>query len=246
MPKINVTLTIDQPGSGFENEQAMLSWISACLNCNVNHARVKVELSSSSLDKPPMAPDVLARVESLHTLQQRAGAPYTLWAVTAPALAAANGDQAQVNWSQVHQAVFDKAVLTDKQPVDTVLEAIKMHSPGAVAASQIASIDEMGGYYPPNSDRRENESGSPKLIVGSLPNWLRLGERVLVYEADNGDKPYSKQMFVDLCEGNASLAYELFCQCEWQCPETVLDEEGGLAKFREIFKPTSHEPQMTS
>jgi hypothetical protein len=39
---INVQLNLDHKGSGFQDEAAMLRWLSACLNSNVNFAQVSV------------------------------------------------------------------------------------------------------------------------------------------------------------------------------------------------------------
>ncbi len=83
-----------------------------------------------------------ARVEALPRLQQQAGAAYTLHQVASKALQDASGDANAVDWAQVHQDVFAKAVGQDKQPVATVLEAIKLHSPGAITPEQIAAIDD--------------------------------------------------------------------------------------------------------
>ena len=94
-----------------------------------------------------LAMDVLAEVDTrllaLPRLQQQAGAAYTLYQVASKALQCASGDANAVNWSQVHQDVFAKAIGQDKQPVDTVLDAIKRHSPGAVAPEQIAVVEAM-------------------------------------------------------------------------------------------------------
>lgn len=46
MKKINVSLEIDSKSSGFASEQAMLDWIHACLNCNVNNTEVKVAMAT--------------------------------------------------------------------------------------------------------------------------------------------------------------------------------------------------------
>lgn len=35
---------------------------------------------------------------------------------------------------------------------------------------------------------------------------------------------YTKEDFLNLCDGNEELARELFDWCWWQCPETLLNE----------------------
>ncbi len=82
-----------------------------------------------------------ARVEALPRLQQQAGAVYTLYQIANKALQKTAGDPLYVNWDQVHQEVFDKAVGQDRQPVATVVNAIKLHSPGAVTSEQIAAVE---------------------------------------------------------------------------------------------------------
>ena len=85
----------------------------------------------------------LARVTALPRLQQQAGAAYTLYLIASKALLGASGDSTAVNWDQVHQDVWDKAVGQDQQPVAQVLDAIKLHSPGAVTPEQIATVEAM-------------------------------------------------------------------------------------------------------
>ena len=83
------------------------------------------------------------RVKALPLLKKQAGATYTLYQVASKALQGASDDAKAVNWDQVHQEVFDKAVGQDRQPVATVVNAIKLHSPGAVTPEQIEEIDAM-------------------------------------------------------------------------------------------------------
>ena len=71
--------------------------------------------------------------------------------------------------------------------------------------------------------------------VVSIQEWRSCDAEQPIYEAENSETPYSKKNFLVLCEGDELLAYELFCQCEWQCPETILDEEGGIEAFKANF-----------
>ncbi|MBU3625997.1 hypothetical protein ICN48_07080 [Polynucleobacter sp. JS-Safj-400b-B2] len=45
-----------------------------------------------------------------------------------------------------------------------------------------------------------------------------------IYWAENGGY-YDKQAFLDLAKGSEELAYRIYSLCEWQCPETVIDED---------------------
>ncbi len=81
------------------------------------------------------------RLEALPRLLQQAGAAYTLYLVASKALQVADGDPMDVDWDQVHQDVFSKAVRQDKQPVAAVLEVIKRNSPGAITPKQIAVVE---------------------------------------------------------------------------------------------------------
>ena len=85
-----------------------------------------------------------ARLEALPRLQQQAGAAYTLYLLASKALQGAFGNANAINWAQVHQDVWAKAVGQDKQPAAAVLEAIKRHSPGAITPEQIAAVDALG------------------------------------------------------------------------------------------------------
>lgn len=70
------------------------------------------------------------------------------------------------------------------------------------------------------------------LSFSSVEQWAKCEDTKEVYEAENGETPYTKEKFVLLCQGDIELAYGLFCDCDWQCPETILDEEGGLDEYR--------------
>ena len=62
--------------------------------------------------------------------------------------------------------------------------------------------------------------------------WLDAPMATLVYEPENGDgEILTKKYFVDLCKGNQSHAYHLFCLCEWQHPSTIITEFGGLEEL---------------
>jgi len=45
-----------------------------------------------------------------------------------------------------------------------------------------------------------------------------------IYWAENAGY-YDKQAFLDLAKGDPSLAYRIYAHCEWQSPETVIDED---------------------
>ena len=71
-----------------------------------------------------------------------------------------------------------------------------------------------------------------KLKIKSIVEWLQLEDKTPVYNAENSEEVYTKARFIELCEGDANLAYELFTLCEWQCPETVIDQCGCIEAFR--------------
>lgn len=71
--------------------------------------------------------------------------------------------------------------------------------------------------------------------IKSKKAWENAAGDTLVYLPKYGDDAYTKNQFIDLCGGNSFLGYRLFKECEWQHPETVLDEEGGLEKFKKNY-----------
>ena len=106
---------------------------------------VEIRYQDGTLCESEKVPAVSAsRVEALPRLQQQAGAAYTLYQMASKALHQTAGDPMHVDWDQVHQDVFAKAVGQDKQPVASVLEAIRLHSPGAVAPEQLAAVEALG------------------------------------------------------------------------------------------------------
>lgn len=65
----------------------------------------------------------------------------------------------------------------------------------------------------------------------SLEEWKGMSLDQYVYFPENGDSVLTKGYFLELCNGNHLHAYELLSCCEWQHPETVLDEGGGLEEM---------------
>lgn len=55
-----------------------------------------------------------------------------------------------------------------------------------------------------------------------------------IYWAENGGY-YDKQAFLDLVKGDIALAYRLYALCEWQCPETLLDEDRNALPEDRVF-----------
>ena len=58
----------------------------------------------------------------------------------------------------------------------------------------------------------------------SLEEFKALDPDEEIYWAENGGY-YDKQAFLDLAKGDEALAYRIYSLCEWQCPETVIDED---------------------
>lgn len=38
------------------------------------------------------------------------------------------------------------------------------------------------------------------------------------------ENAYSVEDFIELCDGDSEKAYQLYIECDWQFPETLLDE----------------------
>jgi hypothetical protein len=49
-----------------------------------------------------------------------------------------------------------------------------------------------------------------------------------IYWAENGGY-YDKQAFLDLAKGDEELAYRIYSLCEWQCPQTLIDEDTSIS-----------------
>lgn len=49
-----------------------------------------------------------------------------------------------------------------------------------------------------------------------------------IYWAENGGY-YDKQAFLDLTKGDEELAYRIYSLCEWQCPQTLIDEDASTS-----------------
>ncbi len=73
----------------------------------------------------------------------------------------------------------------------------------------------------------------------SLEEFQALPSERLIYMAENAELPYSKADFLRLCKGDVKVAYRLYTCCEWQCPETVLDEDSLQHEGEQSF-PTCH------
>lgn len=60
--------------------------------------------------------------------------------------------------------------------------------------------------------------------------------KTIIYEPENSDEGYTGKMFLDLCGGNENIAQRLYDNCEWQAPETILDEwkNNGLLTKSEL------------
>lgn len=68
----------------------------------------------------------------------------------------------------------------------------------------------------------------------TFDEWGKLHDATWIYLPKHGDRILTKGDFEKLCEDNAQRAYHLYCLCEWQNPETIIDESGGLeAMFAE-------------
>ena len=75
-------------------------------------------------------------------------------------------------------------------------------------------------------------------IIPKRP-WDNLSDYQIAYVSESGTK-YTKADFISMCYGDKISARELFCICEWQHPETLLDEDGGYDGFAQNVHSASH------
>lgn len=62
---------------------------------------------------------------------------------------------------------------------------------------------------------------------GKLKSWGNAAPGDVIYVPENAESledACTKQKFIDLCNGDERAAEALFSACEWQFPETILDE----------------------
>lgn len=88
----------------------------------------------------------------------------------------------------------------------------------------------VGEYIP------ENEaSGTPEVIDRDYyrQGWIFKDEEAycdkehserVCYIPELSDSLYTRQNFLDMCNGQEEFAKELFYACDWQQPETLMDE----------------------
>ena len=80
---------------------------------------------------------------------------------------------------------------------------------------------------------------------GAFPDYTRdqwdaLSGDNMVYWPENSDDPYSKSDFIRICDGREELAYLLYDLCEWQAPETIIDEDSRLSPGDQVFALVHH------
>jgi hypothetical protein len=116
---------------------------------------------------------------------------------------------------------------------DTAQEAIEI----ALEEAKKAGDDLV---FLPDYDSTAEEVTEANLISPTtLVEWNEAGPDQLVYWPDNSEIPYRKAEFIRLCHGNEGLAYKLYRECEWQHPETILDEDSREEVAYQDF-PTCH------
>lgn len=86
-------------------------------------------------------------------------------------------------------------------------------------------------YYLGGGQSDIEEVGEIKEI-NSLEDWVSSKPGTLVYWPTNGDQPYTRQAFEDICYNNPNWAYKLYRHCiEGEGayhPTTFIDEAGGV------------------
>jgi hypothetical protein len=70
--------------------------------------------------------------------------------------------------------------------------------------------------------------------------WDALPADNMVYWPDNSDDPYSKSDFIRICDEREDLAYLLYDLCEWQAPETIIDEDSRQDPGDQVFALVHH------
>jgi hypothetical protein len=72
------------------------------------------------------------------------------------------------------------------------------------------------------------------------------GQRV-VYATEDGEQVTAREI-IALCRGNVGAALRLLHLCEWQHPETLLDEDENLSPadqcFPELWRPRRAKPAV--
>lgn len=89
-------------------------------------------------------------------------------------------------------------------------------------------------------NRATSDFELPRIVkVRKLTSWLLLKDSAWVYLPEHSETIYTKGRFVELCKGDEKQAYLLFTSCEWQTPETIIDEYGGYDEwFNQLFGVT--------
>lgn len=75
------------------------------------------------------------RLEALHLLQKKAGAPFAFWRNAMAAIKNAN-DRNEVDWAAVEQKTILESIGEHGQPPEDVAQALCDYSPGAVSAAR--------------------------------------------------------------------------------------------------------------
>lgn len=113
------------------------------------------------------------------------------------------------------------------------LHAVLRHMVEAFGVDKVCRVAQMIA--------QENGAGWPDstAIIPKRP-WDELSDCQIAYVSESGKK-YTKADFVDMCYGDKITARELFGLCEWQHPETLLDEDGGYDGFAQKVHSASHD-----
>ena len=84
------------------------------------------------------------------------------------------------------------------------------------------------GTYVPGTEKKETVIQREYYRQG----WIFKDEAAFLFHADQvcyvpelSDEGYTRQGFMDLCNGQEDFAAECFRAVDWQCPETWVDEQ---------------------
>lgn len=118
---------------------------------------------------------------------------------------------------------------------------------GLVEYGVIAGPPSHDGYYPiqvgMDTAGKIALTADKMQAVGpaKLMKWDDAGEFYGIYVPEHSDAPVSKWQFIRLMSGDEAAARNLFDTCEWQHPETLIDELG-----EEFFKGKSGENESAA
>jgi hypothetical protein len=87
--------------------------------------------------------EVMQKINDLPRLKNTAGASYTFWEYAQQAIETAQGGKNapfEADWNLVERQTIQESLIDNGQPLETVLEVLHAHSPGAVTSTRKAEL----------------------------------------------------------------------------------------------------------